>query len=113
MLCGCAAVSARFSEVSMNPGFSVSKFISSRRVFLWWCDVMVEIKGRKFTVILREEPEGGFSAQCVELPGAISQGEDRIQALANIKEAVEGYLEAFPEELNQLKRKRELVEITV
>ena len=33
---------------------------------------MVEIKGRKFTVILRKEPEGGYSAQCVELPGAIS-----------------------------------------
>ena len=28
---------------------------------------MVEIKGKKFTVVLREEPEGGYSAQCVEL----------------------------------------------
>jgi predicted RNase H-like HicB family nuclease len=74
---------------------------------------VVEVKGRKFTVILREEPEGGYSAQCVELPGAISQGEDRKQAIANIREAIEGYLEAFPEELNQLKRKRELVKITV
>jgi predicted RNase H-like HicB family nuclease len=74
---------------------------------------VVEVKGRKFTVILREEPEGGYSAQCIELPGAISQGETRKQAIANIREAIEGYLEAFPEELNQLKRKRELVEITV
>jgi predicted RNase H-like HicB family nuclease len=74
---------------------------------------MVKIKGKRFTVLLREEPEGGYSAQCVELPGAISQGENRKQALANIKEAIEGYLEAFPEELSQLKRKRELVEITV
>ena len=75
--------------------------------------LMVEIKGMKFTVILREEPEGGYSAQCVELPGAISQGENRKQALVNVKEAIEGYLEAFPEELDQLKRKRELVKITV
>ena len=74
---------------------------------------MVEIKGKKFTVILREEPEGGYSAQCVELPSAISQGENRKEVLANIKEAIEGYLKAFPEELEQLKRKRELVEITV
>ena len=74
---------------------------------------MVEVKGRKFTVILREEPEGGYSAQCIELPGAISQGETRKEAIANIREAIEGYLKAFPEELNQLKRKRELVEITV
>jgi predicted RNase H-like HicB family nuclease len=74
---------------------------------------MVKIKGKKFTVILREEPEGGYSAQCMELPGVISQGENRKEALANVKEALEGYLEAFPEELSQLERKRELVEITV
>jgi len=74
---------------------------------------MVEVKGRKFTVILREEPEGGYSAQCLELPGAVSQGDNKKQALANIREAIEGYLEAFPEELDQLKRKREMVEITV
>jgi predicted RNase H-like HicB family nuclease len=32
--------------------------------------------------------------------GALSQGENRKDALANIKEAIEGYLEAFPEELD-------------
>jgi predicted RNase H-like HicB family nuclease len=74
---------------------------------------MVEVKGLKFTVILREEQEGGYSAQVVELPGCISQGENREETIKNIREAIEGYLEAFPEELNQLKRKRELVEITV
>lgn len=74
---------------------------------------VVEVKGKKFTVILREEPEGGYSAQVVELPGCISQGENREETIKNIREALEGYLEAFPEELNQLKRKRELVEITV
>ena len=70
------------------------------------------MKGRKFTIILREEPEGGYSAQCIKLPSAISQGETRKQALTNIREAIEGYLEAFPEERNQLKHKREQVKIT-
>jgi predicted RNase H-like HicB family nuclease len=74
---------------------------------------MIKVKGSKFTVILREEAEGGYSAQVVELPGCISQGESRDEALANIREAIEGYAEAFPEELNQLKRKKELVELTV
>jgi len=74
---------------------------------------MIKVKGLKFTVILREEKEGGYSAQVVELPGCISQGENREEALANIREAIEGYVEAFPEELNQLKRKKELVEVTV
>jgi predicted RNase H-like HicB family nuclease len=74
---------------------------------------MVEVKGLKLTVILRKEEEEGYSAQCLELPGAISEGETRKETLANIREAIEGYLEAFPEEMEQLKRKRELVQITV
>jgi len=74
---------------------------------------IVEVNGRRFTVILREEPEGGYSAQCIELPGAISQGETRKQAIDNIREAIEGYLEAFPEELNQPERRTELVEVTI
>jgi len=74
---------------------------------------MVEVKGLKLTVVLRKEEKGGYSAKCLELPGAISEGETRKETLANIREAIEGYLETFPEELDQLKRKRELVQITV
>jgi len=74
---------------------------------------MVEVKGLKLTVILRKEEEGGYSVQCLELPGAISEGETKKETLANIREAIEGYLETFPEELDQLKQKRELVQITV
>jgi hypothetical protein len=49
------------------------------------CQFVVEVKGLKFTVILREEPEGGYSAQVVELPGCISQGETREETLKNIR----------------------------
>jgi predicted RNase H-like HicB family nuclease len=73
---------------------------------------MAETKDSKITVILREEAEG-YSAQVVELPGCITQGKNRKEAIANIREATEGYLEAFPEELHQLKRKRELAEVTL
>lgn len=47
---------------------------------------------RSFTVILEPAEEGGFIVKCVELPVA-SQGENREEALRNIKEAIEGYLE--------------------
>ncbi len=67
----------------------------------------------KFTILLREEEVGGYSAQCLELPGAISQGETKDEALRNIKEAIEGYLEAFPEEAERLKLRREVVEVTI
>jgi len=47
---------------------------------------------RKFTVLLEPAEESGFVVKCLELPVA-SQGETREEALANIKEAIEGYLE--------------------
>jgi len=43
----------------------------------------------------------------------MSQGETKKETLTNIREAIKGYLEAFPEELEQLKRKRQLVQITI
>jgi len=82
-------------------------------MLVYLCAHMVEVKGLKLTVVLREEEEGGYSVRCLELPGCISEGETREETLANIREAIEGYLKAFPEELGQLRQKRELVEITV
>jgi len=37
----------------------------------------------------------------------------REEALENIKEAIRGYLEAFPEEAEKIKEEKELVEIVV
>ena len=50
--------------------------------------------------------EGGYSAQCLELPGCISEGETRKEALKNIKEAIKGYLEAFSEEVEKQRERR-------
>jgi len=41
---------------------------------------------------LEPAEEGGFIVKCLELPVA-TQGETREEALKNIKEAIEGYLE--------------------
>ena len=46
----------------------------------------------RFTVVLEPAEEGGFVVKCLELPVA-TQGETRDEALKNIKEAIEGYLE--------------------
>jgi predicted RNase H-like HicB family nuclease len=48
---------------------------------------------RKFTVILETAEEGGYVVRCLEIPGAISQGETKDEALENIKEAIQGILE--------------------
>ena len=42
----------------------------------------------KFTVVLAPEARGGFSAICPALPGCISEGDSRTDALANIREAI-------------------------
>jgi predicted RNase H-like HicB family nuclease len=67
----------------------------------------------KFTVILRKEEEGGYTVQCIELPGAISEGDTKKEALTNIREAIQGYLEAFPEEEERLKLKKEVLQVTI
>jgi len=66
---------------------------------------------RKFTVLLESAEEGGFVVKCVELPVA-SQGETRKDALSNIKEAIEGYLEAKAKLLDG-KTKGEKAEVIV
>ena len=53
---------------------------------------------KKFTVILEPEEEGEYSVHCPALPGCVSQGEDRQDALANIKEAIELVLETLEQE---------------
>ena len=52
---------------------------------------------RKFTIRIREAPEGGYSGQCLELPGAISEGETLEQLKANMTEAIQLVLESVDE----------------
>ncbi len=67
--------------------------------------------GHRFTVALRPEREGGYSAQCLELPPAISQGETKKEALTNIKEAIELVLEHL--KAKERAKKAEFVEVIV
>ena len=55
----------------------------------------------QYTVVLQPQEEGGFTVQCVEIPGAISQGGTREEALANIREAIGLVLEVRREELQK------------
>ena len=47
----------------------------------------------KFKVVLEPSEEGGYTAYVPALPGCISEGETIEEALKNIKEAIELYLE--------------------
>ena len=47
----------------------------------------------EYTAVFQEEKEGGFSVWVPDLPGCASQGGTFEEALGNIKEAIELYLE--------------------
>ena len=51
----------------------------------------------KYTIALEQEEDGRVSAHCIELPGCHSWGENKEEALNNIKEAIEGYLMVLQE----------------
>ena len=52
----------------------------------------------KYTVILEKGQSSGFVAHVPALRGCISQGRTKKAALANIKEAIEVYVEALLED---------------
>jgi len=62
----------------------------------------------KIKVVLEPSEEGGYTAYVPSLPGCISEGEDVRDALANISEAIELYLE--PTEGDLVPSKHALVE---
>lgn len=52
----------------------------------------------EFTVVIRRAEEGGFWAEVPALPGCYSQGETVEETLENIREAIEGHMEALQQE---------------
>ncbi len=50
-------------------------------------------------VVLEKQKEGGYTVYVPSLKGCISQGETKEEALKNIKEAIELYLEADENEI--------------
>lgn len=64
----------------------------------------------KVTLVQSEE---GFAVWCDDLPGCVSQGDNREEALENIKFAIQEYLAAIPEVERRFKTKVFREEVTV
>ena len=69
----------------------------------------------KLSFTVRSEDEGGFSAQCIEFPGIVTQAETESELTEMMTDAVNGYFESFPEEKEMLQnaRKNKVIEISV
>ncbi|MBP9691079.1 type II toxin-antitoxin system HicB family antitoxin [Candidatus Woesebacteria bacterium] len=52
----------------------------------------------EYAAVLQEEEDGGYSVWVPSLPGCASQGETVEEAMGNIREAIELYLEFDKEE---------------
>jgi predicted RNase H-like HicB family nuclease len=48
----------------------------------------------KVKILVHEAEEGGFWAEVPALPGCASQGETMEELIANVREAISGWLEA-------------------
>ena len=49
----------------------------------------------RFRVLIEQDEDGHFVAEVPALPGCISQGRTRDEAIRNVQEAIEGYLESL------------------
>jgi antitoxin HicB len=67
---------------------------------------------KEYEVFLEPAEEGGYVVSCPALPGCVSEGETKEEALANIKDAVQGYLETLRRHNEPLPRVEvEIIEI--
>ncbi len=49
----------------------------------------------RLRVLIEIDEDGAYVAECPSLPGCISQGQTREEALENIRDAIHGYLESL------------------
>ncbi len=66
----------------------------------------------KLKIVLEPSDEGGFTVYVPSLPGCISEGDTKEEAMANIKEAIELYLKTVEDDLT-LSTAHEIMEIAV
>ena len=69
----------------------------------------------KYRIIIEQDEDGVYVAECPSLPGCVSEGRTRKEALDNIQDAIKGYLESLkkhnepiPPSINE-----EIVEVAV
>jgi predicted RNase H-like HicB family nuclease len=65
----------------------------------------------KLKVVLEPSTDGGYTVYVPALPGCISEGDTREEALKNIREAIKLYLE--PDKERKRTKKAEVVELAL
>ena len=67
----------------------------------------------KFRVIIEQDEDGFFVAECPALPGCVSQGKTREEAQKNIREAIEGWLIVANERTKSNRPEAQMIEVSI
>lgn len=49
----------------------------------------------RYRILIEQDEDGMFVAECPSLPGCVSQGNTRKEVIDNIHDAIKGYLESL------------------
>ncbi len=67
----------------------------------------------KYTVVVHEEPEGGFWAEVPALPGCYSQADSMSELMDNVREAISGVLVVMREQGTRPEANIQILDIAV
>jgi len=69
----------------------------------------------KYRILIGQDEDGMYITECPSLPGCISQGKTREEALLNIQDAIKGYLESLRKHNEPIPPpiEEEIVEVTL
>jgi predicted RNase H-like HicB family nuclease len=67
----------------------------------------------RYAAVIHEDPEGGFWAEVLALPGCYSQGETIDELMDNIKEAIAGVLEVMREQGKRPESNIQILDVAV
>ena len=74
---------------------------------------VMRMKVLNYRVLLRKEPEGGFTVVVPSLPGCITYGETIEEAIAMSRESIELYLDSLIAEGEEILSDEETMEYTL
>ena len=66
-----------------------------------------------FKILLKKEPEGGFTVFVPSLPGCITYGDTVDESIANAKEAIELYIESLKAHGEEIPTEENMLEYTL
>lgn len=71
------------------------------------------MKTLSYRVLLRQEPEGGYTVTVPSLPGCVTYGDDVTQAIEMVREAIELYMESLVAHGEEIPTEQNTLEYTV